>query len=231
MTFAKYKRLCLVLFVPLLIAGFFVGESMDHYLRDDSSMFCNFSVCRDGGKRFESFYNGLDASAQYFDVFDERSGKMSFPPVKPKIRLHDMIVLNASVKAISTTNDALQNLVGRKISSMSFSEHNNYESFVAPNGDIILACSRLFITDEANTYSATCNWGKEVFSPTFTAADPFSNILLGIVSRIDDKKQEYKSRQIIGMAITYPIFIYLFLIISGLVWLVRRAARYVSAAE
>ena len=128
MTFAKYKRLFLVLFLPLLLAGIIVEEILDNNFTRTSSTFCDSSSCRNGGRAYDSFFNMIDDRGRYFTVYDNRDKKI-FPPVDMVIRVSDMSILDATVTGISNisgaslySEKALNGLVGTVISMISFSE-------------------------------------------------------------------------------------------------------------
>ena len=237
MTFAKYKRLFLVLFLPLLLAGIIVEEILDNNFTRTSSTFCDSSSCRNGGRAYDSFFNMIDDRGRYFTVYDNRDKKI-FPPVDMVIRVSDMSILDATVTGISNisgaslySEKALNGLVGTVISMISFSEKNKVKSSFMQDGGILLSCSTLSIEDEAGSFESMCSFDNISFLLKYSLKGKSAAYLSNLINNIDSGIDKKRNEKILSMLLGYPMFIYIFLIISGVIWLVRKAARYVSSAE
>lgn len=237
MTRAKFKRLFIVLLAPLLIAGGILAFSVN---MDDGSinLRCNNSLfgmenCRSTG--WGDFADRVEKeSPAWFEVNARPYEKNSFPRVTAYasqrqidgVELIDATPYVGTAEGPGSPLSELQSLAGQKISIL-FGVSNERDRTFNP-----LGCNQLDF-DEASPSVFTaglCGIPNGVAQVRFRVGPEAQKALAALKSSIDDETARGRTRMIENYVFITPIFLIVFLIISGVVWAIRRAARYVAAA-
>ncbi len=233
MTTGQYKRLCLVLFVPLLLAGFFVGQKIlndERYLTLLCSPIGDKEFCTPSGPLGGNFYERTKSRINYwFQVYPASDKEPALFSVIAEAsgRVISDALIQSSVKNIATSEQGkvfMDSLNGLKASILLGSKE---ASVITENG-IALSCNSLRFTETEGVYSSYCygaGWSGE-FSYKASEQDKIKIDVL----RASFYKEiaSYHFSRVMGMVILYPMFIYIFLLLSLTFWLIKKAARFVK---
>ena len=235
MSVNKFKRLCMVLFLPLLIIGVLASLIFWPYPRS-AEFFCEYRYddyyCRGGGeigsaiskiieKQQQSgiqIYNPKENILDSFYVFN----------ISPFV-LHGAKIIKAEpfLGHSQAVKEFMSTLVGREVSIL-FNSIKGEKSFVM-NNKVLLYCNSFDFKSPPGTYTSDC-WGDEWGGPVTFKVDDASQdreILDKLKFGIDGEVKNMRLDHIIYMLIVYPAFFYGFLVLSLLYWLGILAARYV----
>ena len=235
MTYRRYVRLCAVLFVPLLLLGIVIFKFAIPYPRYTNIICEGGGVlsenCRYVGNSDGGLYSAIKKSRPiWVDVtvgeFDEGNYLQTNVEVTGRIIRSARIVDAQPFAAQSDEVGAyMKTLVGVPATVMLGIE-NNERSMIA-DGAALLACNGLNIKDEAGLYSANC-YGSGWSGPiTFRADGEGRNSLETLRTKIGEEIRGLESDYLLYRILTYPLFIYLFLILSLVSWLVVQSFRFV----
>jgi hypothetical protein len=119
----------------------------------------------------------------------------------------------------------LRVLEGQKISIIFGSPDNSYRLFNP------LGCNELnFEESPSDVFVAgLCGIPNEVVRVKFRVGSRGQDQLLALKREIDEETSNIRQMMIITYLTITPIFVLLFLALTGLVWTVRRATAYVAA--
>ncbi|WP_313825045.1 hypothetical protein [Leclercia sp.] len=236
MSWNKYKRLCLILFFPLLLIGFLITVKMLESQRY-AYVLCPHvgeSACQYAGSSDGGFYKYLKKSKNiWFDVLprDKSDAPVTVFIEAAKLTLPEVIIKNAfnvtgdkdSVDAITSRLPGLKSMV-----SLGVEEHQ--VSTFSRVGNVLI-CSTLKTEDEADTFTSLCHgrsWSGFITYQTTGIGLSFLNSILDSAKEIEDKaNHDYK----LSLIIATPMFIYLFLILSIMWWVVLKAVKFVKNAD
>ena len=236
MTFAKYKRLFLVLLFPLLLAGAVaaVVANKDYGL---VSMRCEpfmsgVETCRSTG--WGEYDDRIKQdSPGWFDVHARSYEKNSFPEVfasASQRQINDVQILD--VTPYAGTDDSpgsplaqLRSLGSQNTSIMFGIPDNNYR-LLNP-----LGCNELDLDESASGIftAELCGIPNGLVHVRFRVSPQGQQQLLGLKQAVDEETSNNRQTMIVNYVTITPVFVLLFLIISCLVWTVRRAGTYVAA--
>jgi len=236
MSWNKYKRLCLILFLPLLLIGFLITVKMLDSQRY-AYILCPHvgeSACQYAGSSDGGFYNYLKKSKDVW--FSVLSGDKSDAPVTvfieaAKLTLPEVIIKNAfnvtgdkdSIDAITSRLPGLKSMV-----SLGVEEHQ--VSTFSRVGNV-LVCSTLKTEDEADIFTSLCygrNWSGFI---TYQATGIGLSFLNSILNSAKEKEEKVNYDYKLALIIATPMFIYLFLILSIIWWIVLKAVKFVKNAD
>lgn len=235
MSFSKYRRLCLVLLVPLLIAGYMCARlawPFDHYVNVLCAPFLNSENCRRVGPPEGNFYNYVKKDAPAWVEINPSSRDFKsyvYPMAEASARMVFGKVISAVPYAGHGPEVAafMHKFVGKDAVFQLGVEDKKLRSLVAIDPPLFL-CHTLSFGSEPGTYTGQCygdGWGGPI---TFRADGPsrimLDNLNASIEKEIRDTRSEYRWYQIV----MYPIFIYGFLILSLFWWLTVKANRFVK---
>lgn len=233
MTWRKYKRLLLVALVPLLVAGWLVSRFASPF--EGSAVTCEesetFENCRQIGWE-GPLYDSVKAeqSAWFHIGFPDQ---LEFP-VFMSFEGSERFISGAKIVSVdpyygnSASGQAtLKSFIGRT-ANLHLGITQNSKSYIFPEG-MALACNELDLPMPGQRFVAACfgdGWsGKFAFEVTGVGKDRLERLQLAVADELADIRRDYRIYQIV----MYPIFLYLFLLVSGAIWLVRLASRYVRA--
>lgn len=93
-----------------------------------------------------------------------------------------------------------------------------------------LRCNELSFQEDAGNYVAgLCGVPNGVVSVRFSLAGQEGEKLETLRASVDAQRSEARSDFVMHYLVGVPLFLVLFLLISAIVWAIRRAARYVAA--
>ena len=237
MTRQKFKRLFLVLLGPLVISGAIsaiVANNDDGSLNLRCESFTiDFENCRPTG--WGDFDKSVAEQAPaWFNAKVRSYENNSFP--NAYISASQRRVNNAEILEVSpylgTREGAgsplseLRSLSGRRISIV----------FGVPSERIRelnpLGCNELDLQEASSGVftAGLCGIPNGVAQVKFSVGPQEQQYLLTLKSAIDREIAERRKLMVQNYLFITPIFVVLFLVISGLVWIIRRAIAYVSAA-
>lgn len=234
---SKYLRLFLVLFFPLLIAGYIFAWTVDpfrQYAAITCEPFMEIENCRDLGDDIEpgSFYESVkNDQPAWFDMRPDN--------YNPDTYLHEFVsvsrrvLTNAEITGATPfhgqdpkVNTYMDNFAGRKAAIILGMVKG--ERSLDTEAGLILHCNDLSFYDETQEYTSSCygnTWqGSVSFLPTGKDKQKLDKIRYEVNQVVEGRKVDY----LIYKFVAYPMFIYLFILVSFLAWLTFVAARFVK---
>lgn len=234
MTFGQYKRLLLVVAVPLILSGVAFAEVIRPYPHNFLVLQCQRSpdseYCREFGDISGNLYESVKKqSSAWFDVEDAPVKKPSMTYLaSADIRALKAQVVSAVPFSLSspTAEADMNKLVGKNVDIILGIEANQRSSIVADS--ILLRCNSVrYLTD--GKYRSQCygdNWSGNV---TYSAASDGVAMLQRLRDAVNTKITDWQNDHLLYRVVCYSMFLVGFLLLSGIVWLVRRATTYVKA--
>jgi hypothetical protein len=235
-TIPKYRRLCLVLFLPLLLLGFVSANIVTPYERILRALCVQSSgkeYCQDVGKYNGYYYQTvMKRSIAWFDV--EASPLERNPTIVPNAMASMRTVPDAEIIEVSgpyppEIKNTLKKLVGMR-ANVSLGIYGEARSTIEGN-TLYLQCDSLWFDVTPGVYTSLCFggvWAAGAVSFTYRVATPYRGGLDQLRSSINNAMDAKRSEYFTYMIVMYPIFIYAFLILSAIAWMTARAVRYVK---
>lgn len=237
MTWKKYRRLLIVVSMPLLLASgiFFstIVPAPTYATIVCTQWLSDSEKCRttDGlGNRFDELIR-RDYPA-WFDVLAVPYKQNNFPfaTVSASQRLVERARILEVTPYVGTEDgpgspiDLLRSRVGQEVSIVLGVESNQ-----SRDGYLnVIGCNELEFAPTALSYSAgLCGVPDGIARVRFSTTD---NGLRQLEAAAKAEIAAGRSNLILHYALGVPAFLVLFLLLSGLVWLIRRAWLYVAAA-
>ncbi|WEA23718.1 hypothetical protein [Pseudomonas juntendi] len=238
MNLKKYKRLCVVVFLPLLIIGV-LGSLLFWPYPKSAVYYCearNEEYCRNGGE-LGSHISEIIKSQQpsWFPI--TISTENSLDPIYVffgsfrTVHSAEVIKTVTYVGHSQAATDFMNGLIGRTVSI--FLGPPEGGKSVVTERNALLYCNDLTFELVSGTYTSRC-WGDGWGGPiTFSVEDASQdrNMLDQLKVEIDRKIKDMRIYHIIYMIVVYPIFFYGFLLLSLLYWLGIQAVRYIRNAD
>lgn len=238
MSASKYKRLFIVSFIPLMALGFLTArfvfnQSGMRYSFVTCEPFISFENCRQVGDPDGNLYKRVKSEhPAWFDVqvgdYDADAPYRNFISASTRI-LSDAQVVRADTYSIHTPRSAsvMEPLPGhRAIIKLGIEEGER--SFIQ-DGMYFLYCNSLEFESKEGEYTSSC-YGDGWFSiVTYQATGHSRDQLDKLLSSIKKIDSQRKSEYNIFRIVMYPIFVYLFILASLVVFIVSRAIRYVKS--
>lgn len=236
MTFTQYRRLVLVAVLPLLAAGWIFAKLVVPYGQgayitcEDDSLFGE--NCRNVGWEGSLHDSVIADHPSWFTIQLPEQDKMpseAYSHVTGSMRL---IATNRIVEAkpfplISEPGRVvMEGLTGKKaLIQLGMTKE---ESSSVIDDIVSLKCNQLTFGTDSTIYEAHCygdGWAGQVkFVAQGRTLDTLTNLRAEATKELDDARIDYRAYQII----MYPLFVYLFFIVSGLTWITRRTYRFVK---
>lgn len=231
MTFSKYKRLFLVLLVPLLICGFVL------------SLFAPFErqffmQCEDiGGTNLCQTLGDSDSTTHKSAVaryktpwFDLHPGSTAY--VRPyQISVSPRLLKSARITKVSALNGIEPGSQARGLVSKTGYIQLGYSKdkvSVFEADRFLIYCNSLYRETTPDTYSSQCSVGEWGAIVEYVVLDEAKSNLDGLQFSIDREIDRRKSQFAFYSVLVYPLFVYLFLILSLAAFLVSKAVRFVK---
>ena len=234
MNIKKYKRLCVVVFAPLLIIGV-LGSLLFWPYPKSATSYCetrNEEYCRNGGElgsniseiiksQQPSWFSITILTENILDPLYVFFGSFRI------VHSAEVIKTVTYVGHSQAATDFMNGLVGRTVSI--FLGPPKGGKSVVTEQNALLYCNDLTFESVPGTYTSRC-WGEGWGGPiTFNVEDASQdrNMLDQLKVAIDLEVKGMRNDHIMYMLVVYPIFFYGFLLLSLLYWLGILAARYV----
>jgi hypothetical protein len=240
MTFRKYGRLLAVSFIPLMLIGYLVFGFFVPFEQYDNIL-CEYDFgsehCRNAGGSENNFYKSVKNSHKaWFDIglkpntgANHQNSSIYFALQGSSLYLEGGQIVDArSYPGISAASEQLvKSLIGKPANAQ-FGIEGHKNSIVMTDG-VILYCNAVDFTEDPNLYRASCGgdgWNG-IFYLSFISSsklhlDEMESSILRAMDRTNAEYFQYR-------LITYPLFVYIFLILSALFWTVRKAIGFVNA--
>lgn len=235
MTLGKFKRLFIVLLIPLLLAGYVSTLFIfpyEKYAYITCAPFLEIENCREVGDPGSSFHKSVkNEYPQWFDVnigeYDGEAFLQNF------IQASGRVFGNALVVSASPFNGnpasaalAMQSLAGQS-AIVHLGKDFTTKSTIRNSG-LNLSCNDINFTDVAGEYVSNCygeNWGGPVtFRLSGSEQQELDKLKISVKKEVDKRQSDYNMYRVV----TYPIFVIIFLIVSLIVWIFARAVRFVK---
>ncbi|WP_146142126.1 hypothetical protein [Aeromonas veronii] len=233
MTAAQYRRLLIVITLPLLIAGGIFTRAVirpHNYI----AILCGnpeylSEKCRTTDGLGKPWHEEIKSQHPiWFNIntspYESNSFPYAFvsgsPRSIPGVHIVSVTPYLGTDGGPSSPIEQLRKMAGKKI-SIQF----GYENMTELNP---LGCNELTFNSIGNTYTAgLCSIPNGTAQVKFTVGAEGSRILSELKANIDDEISRQRNRIIIDYAIGTPMFLIIFLMGSLLVWTVKRANSYI----
>jgi hypothetical protein len=236
-TIPKYRRLCLVLFLPLLLLGFLSANILMPYERILMALCVQSSSgkddCRDVGKYNGDYYKSvMKRSIAWFDVEAspfERNPTITQDAMASIRMVPDAEIVEARGPYGPEINNTLEKLVGMR-ANVSLGIYGEARSIIEGN-IVYLQCNSLSFDVTPGVYTSLCfggGWAPGAVSFTYRVDAPYRGGLDQLRSSINIAMDAKRFEYFTYMIVMYPIFIYAFFVLSVLAWVTARAIRYVK---
>lgn len=238
MTTRKFRRLFIVSFIPLLIFGVITAKILFHYSGEKYSYilcapYLERENCRPLGDPDGKLYQYVKGEyPAWFDVTE--SNYDSNTPLHNFIMASTRFVPDAQIMSASPfvgygpeVESFMGSLAGRRV-VVKLGILQGERSVITDDNNIILYCNNLRFNTQEGEYTSHCygdGWGGPVtYRTTGVSRDELDKLLVSINKEVDSGRLGYDIYRIV----MYPIFIYLFLLISFFVWISVKAVRFVK---
>jgi len=233
MTAAQYRRLLIVITLPLLIAGGIFTRAVirpHNYI----AILCGSPVflseeCRTTDGLGEPWHEEIKSQYPiWFNINTRPYENNSFPHAFvsgspryiPGVHIVSATPYLGTDSSYGSPIEQLRMMAGKTI-SIQFG-HKDMTGFNP------LGCNELTFNDDGDTYTAgLCSIPNGIAQVEFSVGVEGSRILSELKTNIDDEISRQRNRIMIDYAIGTPMFLILFLIGSLLVWAVKRAVSYI----
>lgn len=227
----------MVSFIPLFIFGVITAKILFHYSGEKYSFilcapFLGMENCRPLGDPNGNLYRNVkDEHPAWFDVtvgnYDNNASLHNF------IMASTRFVPNAQIMSASPfvgygpeVESFMGTLAGRRV-MVKLGIQQGEQSIISGE-NIILYCNNLLFKAQEGEYTSQCygdGWGGPVnYRTTGASRDDLDKLLASINKEVDSGRLDYDIYRIV----MYPIFIYLFLLISFFAWISVKAVRFVK---
>lgn len=237
MSTRKFRRLFIVSFVPLLILGVITAQLLFHYsggryeyILCDS--FLGIDNCRPVGDPDGNLYKHVEGEyPAWFSVYglDDRSAPlynfiMASTRVVPGVQIvhaSPFVGFGPEVASFMGSFAGMRAVVKLGI-------EKGERSIIISDEDIILYCNDLSFKAMEGEYTSRCygkGWaGNVTYRATGVSRDELDKLLASINKTVDSRSRDYN----IYRAVMYPIYVYLFLLVSFFAWVFLKAVRFVK---
>jgi hypothetical protein len=240
MTWSKYRRLCLVLVLPLLIAGYLCARGFwpyDRYVHILCELRETGEYCRPVGPPEGEFYKEVKKEAGTpawvpITPSSRKRGDFIYPWVEATqlhVAFSEILSARNYVGQGPDTANVMQRLIGMKgFMTLGFKDKALHSSIIEDFAS--LYCNSLEFGVQPGTYETVC-YGNDFGGPiTFRIAGGSSRQLLdGLNTAIEKEINEKRADYLFYRIAAYPMFVYLLLILSVLGWIAQKATRFVKA--
>lgn len=236
MTFRKYLRLFLVSVLPLLLLGLVVSVIVFPYSRN-ASVLCipgiDFSDCHsfsgeNRNRNFEDYLRkqhdawfdiDVDETMVYLDDYIQGSGVSV---------LEAEVVDVIPVTTLERSTSEIAPMLSGRTAWIGLGASDGVRSRVDAT-DAQLWCNQLEYLPEVNHYSSYCSGKDWVANVKFTVPVDGRDyrLLQGLRSEIETTRRDRQWGLALYCLIVVPMFVYAFLLVSGIIWLVAKAVSYV----
>ena len=235
MTASQYWRLCLVLFLPLIIASYLFSKLVFPYPVIDivlCNSFLDTETCRNVGPLEGPFYKLVRGqSNSWIEVQHGKYDADAFP--KLHVEASGRMLRGARILQAEPfsgyppeINQRIRSLEGMPAIVLLVSEPGGRST--VGNGIISLYCNSLWFGEAPGAYSSRCfgdGWSTKV---TYSVMGADRQMLDNLANSINLEAQNIRNDYRLYQVVIYPLFLYLFLIISALIWITIKAVNFVK---
>lgn len=236
MSWNKYKRLCLVIFLPLLLIGFLVTLKM-LAKQQYANILCSHvgeSACQVAGDQDGGFYKYIKSSKDaWFNVIfrDDSDGPVTVFVEAAKIVLPEVTIKSVgNVTGDKNTVDAITSRFPGLKAMVFLGVEKDQTSTFSPLGNV-LTCTTLVTEDSADTFTSLCHGQRWTAFITYQTTGLGLSFLNSIISSAKELEAKANSDYKLSLIVATPMFIYLFLILSFMWWGVLKAVKFVKNAD
>lgn len=232
MTRSRFKRLFLVLIGPLLIAGAVLAVAMaDSHgslrLRCEAGLFGGENCRPTGWGDFDEII--AKNSPEWFDVVISRTSSSVSVSASQRL-IDDVEIINVSPywgteDGPGSPSSRLRSQAKQKISIIFGVGEDRVRDLDT------LGCNELDFGKAASGIFAagSCGIPDGVVRVNFRVGQQGQRDLLALKTAIENEIATERRRELETYLIFTPIFVVLFLVVSGFIWIIRRATTYVLA--
>jgi len=242
-TFGQYKRLLLVVSLPLLLIGSGLAFAVSPFPKWETIVCSGSRWCRTvvESEFINELENVVNSGKEYLGD-DLTSFPVSLPTDSFRFGRYDIQSVGAAVKDVRIV--AYQPYVHSSQAANTLAA-----SWVGTQGNIVLGfgrpgrsvygggyplslvCSGLEILDDQGLYRATCVMREPGDGGSFTFSSPRDDDtqFVHLIEHIEETVADSEFDRIMYIVLVYPSLLYGFIILSGLVWLGKRAKAFVVA--
>ena len=236
MTWRRYLRLLLVVAGPLLLGGFFaapyLAQRQQNSLLTCEAMSPIFESCRDLGWEGRLLDEVTRSHPAWFSaglVEDDLDDQISIIAQASQRKLDDATIVSAIPHNPHGPEVAnlLASFVGKPAQIVLGIA--NGEKSIVQRESIILFCNSLKFGKYSQEYESSCygnNWSGIL---KYSLGKEGSEKINSLKGEILEKYKEEKRSALLYKIVFYPLFLYIFIVVSALLWLGGKAYRFVKA--
>ena len=233
MTKSQYKRLLKILALPLLIAGAIfsaiIGQDASYV-----TIICRSAddcITTDGlGERFDTIVREQEGDLFEINLTEYEDNEFPYaiisgsPVVIPNAQILDVSTYAGTSEAPGSPFDELKSATGERITLvMGINSGENDLRLLNP-----LSCNGLSLIHTPSYYEAElCGVPDGVVKVRFLTDEKSADALQVMKSNIEEEISDARTSLILHYVFGIPSFLIGFLLLSGLVWMIGRAAAYV----
>lgn len=237
MTWSKYRRLLTVLLLPLLIAGAIFTTAIIHPSNYVTILCSRSALSGENCRTTDGLGNKWDEQLRkeynaWFDIKTRTYEQNRFPSTiisgsqryVTAVQIMEVEPYLGTDESPGSPLDQLRSLRGKDITIV-FGNKDRDDRPLNP-----LGCNELNFEDYPESYTAgLCGIPGGVVGVKFTVGPEGNAQLSELKEAAEEETSNAREVLILGYVFGTPIFVMVFLIISGLVWMIRRATLYVQA--
>lgn len=221
----------MVSFIPLLISGVITAKILFNYSGNKYAYilcapFLGDENCRQVGDPDGNFYRHVKSEyPAWFDVTSRNESNNT--PLTNFFQVSTRVVADAQIMdSYYGVEPFVGPLTGRRVTVVLGMQQGDQS--IISGEDIILYCHNLLFEAQEGQYSSNCfgdGWNDLItYRATGASRENLDKLLASINKIVDSRKSDYDFYRIV----MYPIFIYLFLLISFFLWVSGKAVRFVK---
>lgn len=239
MKFAQYKRLTLVLFLPLLIAGYFTAKYLSPYDRS-IMIFCQpslFSIVDSCEEVFDDQYYSFKKRREgnnYFSIngYFREDDSLRTTPFASQREFNEVKFLSVT-PFFGTTKEIFEviNKIPGRTGSIYFGGTKNSQSKFLPDNQAHLSCNTFEWLKETGKYRAICGgegWTTNVeFAASQKTVDQINNLKNALDLTIRQTQKDFNTYRVV----MYPIFLYIYFLLSLLIFAIYKGYKFVKGND
>lgn len=236
MTFARYRRLLLVVLAPLLIGGAIFSYYTSPF-RSGNFITCDNSYGEDFCRNVGGFDSPLLSVVRknqesWFDIIERSGSESGFLSiyVEGSQRLLKEVTIPSTTLLYKNPDEVpyyIKNLQGKSGAIILGISDPSQRSLVTAN-KFLLYCNRLSLESGNDYYQSFCfgdGWNGLI---EYSVTGETKDMLSALSSSISEAKAKLKKELILYWVITTPIFLVVFVFISLVIFSLKKAYIYVK---
>ncbi|ABM39229.1 hypothetical protein Pnap_3933 [Polaromonas naphthalenivorans CJ2] len=218
--------------IPLLILGWITSKFFP--FDNHSLIVCQHNFCRNLGTDINNglYKHAKSQSPSWFEVqvgdYDENAFPHDFISASTRIVRNAKIISASASGAYGPEVESFMGALAGQQAIVKLGASNDERSIIK-NNFIKLSCNELIFKAQEGKYASTCygdGWSGLVnyWVPSDSRSE-LDELLNSVNNKIDSRKSEYY----LYMTVMLPAFVYAFFVVSFLIWLFVKAARFVKS--